>query len=324
MKRGNEPSGGKKASKKRAPAPEVRAGRAGRVAIVGRPNVGKSTLLNALVGEPIAITSAQPQTTRDRLQGVLTDGGVQYVFVDTPGVHAAKNRLGVRMNALAEDAARGADVVVFVTEPIAPGTEDTRILAQVPASVPVVLVVNKVDRVKPKDKLLPILEKWGAARDFAAIVPMAAIRGDGAERLLREIEERLPAGDALFPEEELTDRPLRWFVAEFVRERILHETRAEVPHGVAVVVEEYDESKRVPRIRVVVHVAKESHKGILLGERGERMRRIATAARARFEELAGRQIHLEVFVRATPGWQDSPRALGELGYGDEVEEHDDR
>ncbi len=321
MTRGSEPSGGKKAPQKRAPAPE---GRAGRVAIVGRPNVGKSTLLNALVGEPLAITSAQPQTTRDRLQGVLTEGGVQFVFVDTPGVHAAKNRLGVRMNAVAEDAARGADVVVFVTEPISPGAEDTRVLAQVPASVPVGLVVNKVDRVKPKDKLLPILERWGAVRDFAAIVPMSAIRADGAERLLAEIEERLPTGDALFPEEELTDRPLRWFVAEYVRERILHEARAEVPHGVAVVVEEYDESKRVPRIRVVVHVAKESHKGILLGARGERMRTIATAARARFEALAGRQIHLEVFVRATPGWQDSPRALGELGYGDEVEEHDDR
>ncbi|MBL8609356.1 MAG: GTPase Era [Myxococcales bacterium] len=317
MKRGSS------AKKKRAPeadGPSPAPPRAGRVAIVGRPNVGKSTLMNALVGEPLAITSSHPQTTRDRLSGVLTEGGVQYVFVDTPGIHAPRSKLGVRMNTLAEDAARGADVVLFVTDAALPSPADTKILATVPAAVPVVLVVNKVDTVRPKEKLLPTLEAWAKVREFSAIVPLSARTGDGAERLLAEIERHLPEGDAIFPEEELTDRPLRYFAAEYVREQILRASRAEVPHGVAVVVEEYDESRRVPRIRLVVHVAKESHKAIVLGERGERMRQIATSARARFEALAGRQVHLEIFVRATPGWQDNPRALSDLGYGGDTEE----
>lgn len=294
--------------------------RSGRVALVGRPNVGKSTLLNALLGEPLAIISPHPQTTREPVRGVLTRGSKQYVFVDTPGMHEARTRLGHRMNDQAQTQAREADAVVLVAETRA----DERDLAlagklgELVGDVPAVLVLNKVDKLKDKALLLPVIAAFSDVRAFVAVVPMSARRGDGVERLLDALGELLPAQEMLFAPDTLSDQPERFFVAELVREQILAHTRQEVPHGVAVVIERFEEGKTVTHIEVAVHVAREGHKGILLGARGSMMKAIGTAARARVEKMLGRKVHLAVRVRATPGWMDDPAKLAELGYGGEA------
>ena len=300
------------------PAPIARAGT---VALVGRPNVGKSTLLNALLGERIAITSHHPETTRDRIAGILTEGDAQFVFLDTPGIHRPRHRLGERMNDVAADAASGADVVVFVTDvtakPDGRAREDDRaVLASIPTQTPTVLALNKVDRVRPKALLMPVLEAYATLRDFAAVVPISALKADGRERLLAEVGALLPAGDALHDPEEISDRPVRFFVAEFVREQILRRTREEVPHGVAVSVESFEESKKQVRIAVTVDVAKESHKGIVIGDGGKMLAGIGKAARERVEALLGRRVHLQTWVRVSPGWFNDPNRLADLGYDD--------
>jgi GTP-binding protein Era len=296
--------------------------RSGRVAIVGRPNVGKSTLLNALLGEPIAITSKHPQTTRDTILGVLTRGAAQFLFVDTPGLHKARTRLGARMNAAAKDAAREADVVLFITSVADPprptmSPEDKEILAAIPEGVPVVLVINKVDRVGRKAALLPVLEAYGKERAFAAVVPVSALRGDGTEGILQEVSALLPARAHEFEADAISDKPVRFFVAEFVREQILKKTFNEVPHGVAVVVERFDESGDVPRIELAIHVDRESHKGIIIGARGALLKAIGTEARAKVEQMVGKQVHLQLWVRVTPRWYEDEARLAELGYAKE-------
>lgn len=306
------------------PASVQEVARAGTIALVGRPNVGKSTLLNALLGERIAITSHHPQTTRDRIAGILTSHelGAQLVFLDTPGVHAPRHELGKRMNELAAAAARDADVVVFMTDVgkdprPAVRDDDRRILAGIPAEKATILVVNKVDRVTPKAKLFPVLEAYGAARDFAAVIPVSALRTDGVQRVAREAAALVPEGPPLHPEEELSDKPLRFFVAELVREQILRRTREEVPHGVAVTVEAYDDGPKLARIAVTIHVAKESHKAILIGQKGKMLATLGAAARRRAETLVGKKVHLETFVRTTPRWFDDPARLADMGYDDE-------
>jgi len=293
--------------------------RAGRVAIVGRPNVGKSTLLNALLGEPIAITSRHPQTTRGAVRGVLTTADAQYAFVDTPGLHEARTRLGHRMNSVARDAARDADVVVLLVE-VPRGTQerppdaDVLLATQLP-SVPTVLAINKVDRLKDKSLLLPLIASFSAGRAFSATVPISARRADGLPRLLSEVRALLPEQPFPFDPETLSDQPVRFFVAEFVREQILERITQEVPHGVAVVVERFDESGKVPLIEASVHVARDAHKKILVGAGGSMMKQIGVAARARIERLLDRKVNLRLWVRATPGWMDDETRLRELGYG---------
>jgi len=291
--------------------------RSGRVALVGRPNVGKSTLLNALLGEPIAIISPHPQTTREPVRGVLTVGETQYVFVDTPGMHDAKTRLGHRMNDQAQSQAREADVVVLVTETWADERDLAlaRRLGELVGDVPAVLVLNKVDKLKDKALLLPVITAFNEIRSFAAVIPMSARRKDGPERLLGVLAELLPEQEMLYPRDTLSDQPEKFFVAELVREQILAHTRQEVPHGVAVVIERFEEGKNATTIEIAVHVARESHKGILVGAKGSMMKAIGTAARARVEQMLGRKVHLAIRVRATPGWMDDPAKLAELGYG---------
>ncbi len=303
--------------------------RAGTVALIGRPNVGKSTLLNALLGERIAITSHHAQTTRDRIAGILTRDGVQYVFLDTPGLHRARHKLGERMNEVARAAAAECDVAVFMTEPEMRNTpegvvcnptvreDDLAILQAIPASTPVVLLVNKIDKVKPKALLFPLLDAYGKARDVAAIVPVSALKADNLDAILAEVGKHLPEGDALFDAEELSDRPVRFFVAEFVREQILRRTRQEIPHGVAVTVESFDENAKLVRIAVTIHVVKESHKGIIIGDGGKMLSAVGKAARLRAEELIGQKVHLETFVRTTEGWYDDAARLADMGYADE-------
>ena len=293
--------------------------RAGRVALVGRPNVGKSTLLNALLGERIAITSRHPQTTRATVRGVLSTIDAQYAFVDTPGLHEARSRLGHRMNSAAHDAALSADVVILVVEVPRgenerPNEDDVALARELP-SVPAVLAINKVDRLKDKSLLLPLIAAFAEGRPFAATVPMSARRKLGLPELLAEVRALLPEQPFLFDAETLSDQPMRFFVAEFVREQILERITQEVPHGVAVVVERFDESGTVPIIEASVHVARDAHKKILVGAGGSMMKQIGVAARARIERMLGRKVNLRLWVRATPGWMDDETRLRELGYG---------
>ena len=291
---------------------------------MGRPNVGKSTLLNALLGEPIAITSRHPQTTRDRIAGIVTvaleEGGLaQCVFVDTPGVHKARTKLGARMNQEAREGARDADIVIFMTD-AAPAMRpfmrevDLGILRTLPADKPVVLVLNKIDKIKNKTELFPILDGHSKAREFAAVIPLSAMKDNGPAHVIKVVAGLLPEGEPLFPEDEISDKPVRFFVAEFVREQILRKTHDEVPYGVAVIVERFDETPRVPRIDVAVHVDKDSHKAIVIGAKGALLKEIGTQARAKVEELIGRQVHLQIWVRVTPGWYEKDSALRDFGY----------
>jgi GTP-binding protein Era len=289
----------------------------GTIALVGRPNVGKSTLLNALVGEAIAITSPHPQTTRDVVRGVLTAGDAQYQFVDTPGLHQARSRLGNWMNEVARQALCGADAAALVVEPTVDegGLALARGLRDLTAA-PSVLVINKVDRIKDKSTLLPVIAAFADAHPFVATVPVSAARRDGLDRLLAELRPLLPHGDFPWDPDALSDQPVRSFVAEFVREQVLAHTRQEVPHGVAVTVDRFEEGQPVAHIELTVHVAREAHKKILVGAGGEMVRRIGTAARARVERLLGQRVHLQLWVRTTPDWMNDPAKLKELGYGD--------
>ncbi len=293
--------------------------RAGRVALIGRPNVGKSTLLNALLGEPIAIVSLHPQTTRDTVRGVLTAGDTQYVFVDTPGLHEPRTRLGQWMNETARQAARDADVLVLLVEAPRDGQAprphpaDLALAAELP-KLPTALAINKVDRLKDKSQLLPLIAAFSEQQTFATTVPVSGRRTSGTDRLLQEVRALLPEQPFLFEADTLSDQPVRFFVAEFVREQILRATRQEVPHGVAVVVERFDESGKMPHIEVAVHVAREAHKKIVVGAQGQMLKRIGMAARARVEQMLQRRVHLQLWVRTTPDWMDDPARLRDLGY----------
>ncbi len=295
--------------------------RAGRVALVGRPNVGKSTLLNTLLGQAIAIISPHPQTTREVVRGVLTRGETQFVILDTPGLHAPRTQLGRRMNESARQAARDSDVVVVLVEaprdgdPTRVHDADREVIAELP-KLPTILAINKIDRLKDKASLLPLIASFAEGRTFAATVPLSAKRADGIPRLLDEVALLLPVQPLLFEPDTLSDQPIRFFVAEFVREQILKHTKQEVPHGVAVVVERFDESGPNPHIDVAVHDAREAHKKIIIGARGQMLKSIGTAARARIEEMLSRKVHLQIWVRATPGWMDNPARLRDLGFGE--------
>ena len=301
------------------PAATPAAFRAGHIALVGRPNVGKSTLLNALIGEPIAITSPQPQTTRDQIRGIVTTERAQFVFVDTPGLHASRSKLGTRMNEAAKAASSSADIVVVVVdlgrggEPVL-ADADFKLVEEMSAEFKTIVVVNKIDLIKEKVKILPVLQRLSALEQVVAVIPLSARRADGLNRLLGEIEPHLPESPPLFETDSLSDKPVRFFVAEFVREQILRKTRQEIPHGVATVVERFDDSGPVVHIDVVIHTLRESHKKILIGKGGELLKQVGTDARARVEGMLDRKVFLKLFVRVTPAWQDSDALLTELGY----------
>jgi GTP-binding protein Era len=302
-----------------SPRQPTKPSRAGRVALVGRPNVGKSTLLNAVLGERLAIISPQPQTTRTAVRGVVTRGEAQFVFVDTPGLHAARTRLGRHMNDAARGAASDADVVVLMVEapregsPPGPREGDLSLLAELPTK-PTVLVINKIDRLTNKERLLPLIAELSGTRPFTAVVPLSAKRADGTDRLLDELEAWIPEQPFLFDPDTLSDQPARFFVAELVREQILRLTRQEVPHGVAVVVEHFDETGPVTQIAVTIHVAREAHKKILIGAKGRMLKEVGSAARIRVEQMLDRKVNLRTHIKATPGWMDDEARLRELGY----------
>ncbi|MET0385045.1 MAG: GTPase Era [Polyangiales bacterium] len=295
--------------------------RSGRAAIIGRPNVGKSTLLNSLLGQKLAITTPKPGTTRSVLLGVYVQDKppTQIAFIDTPGMHRPSNALG---RALVEDAKAGlstADVIVFVTDLgkqpghlSFPNPADAELLEQVKGTgVPIVLVLNKVDRLKDKALLLPWLERAGKSYDFAAIVPLSAQRKDNLDALVRSLREQLPEGLAYDPDV-LTDKPQRFFASELLREAVLTHTRDEVPHGVAVLIDRFEESPELNRIAATIIVSKPGHKGIVIGRGGELIKQIGSDARVAMEALFERKVFLEMWVKVVPDWMNDPAKVQSL------------
>ena len=296
--------------------------RFGSVALLGRTNVGKSTFLNAVLGESLAVVSPTPQTTREALLGVVHRPTAQIAFVDTPGLHRPKSELGRRMNATALEVARAADVLVVMTDvdpaliktPSALLERDREVIDLLPKGPARLLVLNKVDRVRDKQKLLPVLVGYEQMHPFAELVPVTLKSGRDAERVLDAIEKLLPEGDAGYDTDTLTDRTTPFFVREYVREQVLAAARGEVPHAVAVSIDSIEERERLLAVKATIHVEKEGQRRILIGKGGATIKAIGTGARRRLEELYGRKLYLELFVRITPNWKDVPRQLAELGY----------
>jgi GTP-binding protein Era len=289
--------------------------RTGTVAIVGRPNVGKSTLLNRIVGAHVAITSRKAQTTRHRIQGIFTDRNAQYIFVDTPGYQTQHtNALNKSMNRTVGQVAHEVDVVVFVIDAQHWDERDEPVLKLLPPEAPVILVLNKVDKVADKAKVAATLIAANVKRDFAALVPVSASKGTQVKALLDEIRKHLPEQEAIYGEDEITDRPERFLAAELVRERIFRLLGDELPYSTAVDIEKFETEGNLRRIAATIYVDRPSHKGIVIGEKGAMLKRIGTEARHAMEELFGSKVFLEVWVRVKSGWADSERALRELGY----------
>ena len=289
--------------------------RSGHVAIVGRPSVGKSTLLNALVGARISITSRKPQTTRHRVAGIRTEPGVQFVFVDTPGFQTREpSRLNARLNRAVRDALVDVDAVVFVVDAARVTDADRAVLALVPAGVPAIAALNKIDAVKDKRSLLPRIAELAKLREFAAIVPVSAERGTDLPVLVQAIANLLPEGPALYGEDALTDRDERFLAGEFLREKIFRLLGDEVPYSTAVMIDSFEQDGDLRRIRATVLVDKPGQRAILVGRDGTRMKEIATKARADMEALFGGKVFLDVWVRVKSGWADSDAMLARLGY----------
>jgi GTP-binding protein Era len=288
----------------------------GYVSLIGRPNAGKSTLLNRIIGEKVAIVSDKPQTTRNRILAVKNYDAGQVVFVDTPGIHRPMHRLNVRMVDTAVETLREVDVVVLLFDASTkPGHGDefvSKLLTDV--KTPVVLVLNKIDLVA-KAKLLPLMQNAQTWHDFTAIVPVSAATGDGIERLERVLLDQLPEGQAAFPDDYLTDQPERTFVSESVREKVLQHTRAELPFSTAVVVDEFNEEERdrLLRLYCTIYVETESQKPIVIGRGGEMIKRIGTEARQDLEKFFGTKVFLDLRVKVNPNWRDNDRVLDDIG-----------
>ena len=296
--------------------------RCGSVAVVGRPNVGKSTLVNALVGAKVSIVSNRPQTTRHRLLGIATVEGGQLLLVDTPGLHREQGRYKASamsrvMNRTARGALEGVDAALMVVEAGRWDEEDGLafdVLRQ--AGIPVVLVVNKVDRLKDKSVLLPFLAQVGQGRDFAAVHPVSALKRKGLEALVRDLLALLPEAPPVYDEDEITDRSQRFLAGELVREQLMRQLGDELPYATTVEVERFAEDGELLRIGAVIWVEREGQKPIVIGKGGARLREIGSKARQQMERLFGRKVFLETWVRVREGWSDDEAALKAFGYGD--------
>ena len=287
----------------------------GFIALMGFPNVGKSTLLNRLVGEKLAITSPKPQTTRSRLLGIVNLPEAQFLFLDTPGMLDPKGALNATLVAAALNALSEADVVVWLVEPRLPDPDDRVLLPQLrQLDRPLVVAINKIDTVA-KPRLLPLISAYHELFPGAPIIPLSALMGDGAPELTAEILKLLPTSPPLYPPDQETDSTERFLVAELIRERVLHHTSEEVPHAVAVQVEEFDESRRphLVRIRAVIFVERNSQKGILIGKQGRMLKTVGAEARGEIEALLGAKVFLELWVKVWKNWRKDPKALRALG-----------
>lgn len=289
--------------------------RCGTVAIIGRPNVGKSTLLNALIGEHLSITSHHPQTTRHRILGVLTRPTVQMAFVDTPGYQTQHSGVMPRMmNRAVTQAVTGVDVVVLVIEALKFSDSDKKVLKLVPEELPLVLVLNKVDLIQDKPQLLPFVEKVQAERDFAAIVPVSAESGFQIEALIDTLTPLLPQAPALYEEDTLTDRSERFIAAERIREKLFRLTGDEIPFATTVEIERWEETAHAKRIAAAILVSRDSHKKIVIGAKGTRIKRIGQEARLDLARFFGVPVHLELWVKVRSGWANSEASLRSLGH----------
>ena len=287
----------------------------GYIAIVGRPNVGKSTLLNHLVGQKISITSRKAQTTRHRIIGIRTDADAQYVFVDTPGFQMQHQSVLNRvMNRTVTQSLSDVDVVLFVIESMRFDSRDEKVLALLPRDQPVVLVINKVDKVRDKATLLPFIEKVSASFPFASVIPVSAKRDDQLSDLVQEIRRHLHEGEPIFGEDEITDRSERFLAAEIVREKVFRLSGDEIPYSVSVEIEKFETVGDLRRIFAAIIVDKDSQKPILIGKKGEKLKEIGTQARQDMEKLFDGKVYLEVWVKVKSGWADDERAVKSLGY----------
>jgi GTP-binding protein Era len=288
----------------------------GFVSILGRPNAGKSTLLNALVGAKLAIVADKPQTTRTTIQGVLRLDHAQVIFVDTPGIHKSDSTFNRRMMETVRAALEDRDALVFVADATLPFTEqDAHAIDLVrKASTPAILALNKIDRVKEKSQLLPLLSRYQETFEFASYVPISAATGEGLEDLKKAILAHLPEGPEYFPEDYLTDQPERFLAGEIIREKILHATRQEVPHAVAVLIDQWEDTPRLLRVLATIYVEKEGQKAIVVGAGGAMLKRVGTLARQEMESFFGRKVYLELFVKVRRGWREDPEFLSAIDW----------
>ncbi|MCD7724842.1 MAG: GTPase Era [Clostridiales bacterium] len=289
--------------------------KSGFATIIGRPNVGKSTLMNTLIGQKIAITSGRPQTTRNRIQTVYTSEEGQIVFLDTPGIHKAKNKLGSYMVNVAERTMSEVDVILWLVEPTDYiGAGERHIIEQLQKTrTPVILVINKIDTVK-KELLLSVIDQYSRQLDFAEIIPVSALKRDGMEELIENIMKYLPYGEPFYDEDTVTDQPMRQIVAELIREKALKCLEDEIPHGIAVTIEMMKFRKRIVDIEATVICEKDSHKGIIIGKQGSMLKKIGSLARPEIEELVERQVNLKLWVKVKKDWRDSDYLLKNFGY----------
>lgn len=298
----------------------------GFVCILGRPNAGKSTLLNALAGEKLAIVSPKPQTTRNRIQGVINvpaakgQAGGQAILIDTPGVHKPDSALGRKMMVEVREALEGCDLILLiadVTEKSGAGDQFVLDLAK-SSKTPVFLLLNKIDRIE-KGKLLPIIDHWRKLYEFKEVIPISALKHNGLDILLRDVMNLLPAGPRYFPEDQVTDQPMRFMAGEIIREQILSATRQEIPYFTTVIVERFEEDGKLTRIAATIYCERDSQKGILVGKSGAMLKKIGTAARLQIEKMVGTRVFLELFVKVRPGWRNSREFVEELDWRRQLE-----
>lgn len=289
--------------------------KSGFATLIGRPNVGKSTLMNALIGQKIAITSNRPQTTRNRIQTVYTSKEGQIVFLDTPGIHKAKNKLGNYMVNVAERTMSEVDVILWLVEPTDYiGAGEQHIIEQLKKTkTPIILVINKIDTVK-KEMLLTVIDQYSKQLDFAEIIPVSALKKDGMQELIDNIMKYLPYGDPFYDEDTVTDQPMRQIVAELIREKALKCLEDEIPHGIAVTIEMMKFKKHIVDIEATIICERDSHKGIIIGKQGSMLKKIGSMARPDIEDLVECQVNLKLWVKVKKDWRDSDYLLKNFGY----------
>lgn len=302
--------------------------KSGFVTIVGRPNAGKSTLLNALVGQKIAIVTYKPQTTRNRVQGIVNlpfakgRPKAQIVLIDTPGVHRAENRLGRQMMQEIRAALEGCDLILHIVDASRRFGDEERFAIDLvrKSQTTAILLLNKIDAVKEKDRLLPMIDEWRQRYDYREIIPISALKKKGLDDLLDAVVRNLKDGPAYFPADQVTDQPLRFMVAEIIREQVLLHTGEEVPYAATVVIERYEEGNRLDRIAAVIFIERDGQKAIVIGKGGSMLKAIGTAARLEIERMVGKKVFLELFVKVRPGWRESSEFIEGLDWRKQLEE----
>lgn len=298
----------------------------GFVCILGRPNAGKSTLLNSLVGEKLAIISPKPQTTRNRIQGIIHVPGpqgkprAQIILIDTPGVHKPDSSLGRKMMGEVRQALEACHLILLIADVTEKaGVSDQFVLEMAKHSgTPIFLLLNKIDRIE-KGKLLPLIEQWRSLHEFKEIIPISARKRDGLDVLLEKLVSALPAGPKYFPEDQVTDQPVRFMAAEIIREQLLLSTKEEVPYSVTVVIEKYEEGEKLTRIAAAIFCEREGQKGILIGKGGQMLKKIGTDSRQQIEKMIGTRVYLELFVKVRPDWRNSRAFVDDLDWRRELE-----